>query len=70
MTRHPTLWCAIVFAVDSARPDRIAGPYASVEAFLDEYARYRGRPILAHRELQSYERRVRTMAGSRVISLD
>ena len=58
------------FFADSARPDRIAGPYASIEAFLDEYARNRGRPVLAHRELQSYERRLRTMAGSRIISAD
>lgn len=51
-----------VFA-DSKRPGHIAGPYANVQDYIEDYARYRGRNIVAHREADSYERRLRTAAG-------
>jgi hypothetical protein len=50
-----------VFA-DSKRPGHLAGPYATLEAFVDDYARYRGRGIVAHRVTPSYERTLRTQA--------
>jgi hypothetical protein len=50
-----------VFA-DSKRPGHRAGPFATLEQFIDEYARYRGRAIVAYRELETYERKVRTRA--------
>lgn len=48
-----------VFA-DSKRPGHLAGPYASAAQFVEEYARYRGRRIVAYRELETFERQVRT----------
>ena len=51
------------FFADSKRPGHIAGPYASAQEFIDEYSTYRGRPIVAFRELPSYQRKERTMAS-------
>ena len=50
------------FFADSKRPGHIAGPYASTQEFINEYARYRARRIVSFRELESYERKVRTLA--------
>ena len=50
------------FFADSKRPGHIAGPYATTAEFIRDYERYRGRPIVAYRELESYERKARTMA--------
>ena len=50
------------FFADSKRPGHIAGPYASTQEFIHEYARYRARRIVSFRELESYERKVRTLA--------
>ncbi len=50
------------FFADSKRPGHIAGPYASTREFIDEYAKYRGREVVAFRELESYERKTRTFA--------
>lgn len=50
------------FFADSKRPGHIAGPYASAQAFIDEYAKYRGREIVAFREPASYLKQQRTMA--------
>ena len=50
------------FFADSKRPGYIAGPYASTREFIVEYARYRSREIVAFRELESYERKQRTLA--------
>jgi hypothetical protein len=55
-----------VFA-DSKRPGHIAGPYADVQDYIADYARYRGRSIVAHREADSYERRLRTAASRQPI---
>jgi hypothetical protein len=54
------------FFADSKRPGHIAGPYASTQEFITAYARYRGRQVVAFRELPSYERRVRTLAVKQV----
>lgn len=51
------------FYADSKRPGHIAGPYASVADYLEAYARYRGREVVSHRELPTYERRMRTAAS-------
>jgi len=47
------------FFADSKRPGYIAGPYASIESFVRDYARYRGRTIVAFRELASYRKQTR-----------
>lgn len=51
------------FFGDSKRPGYIAGPYESTGAFVDEYAKYRGREVIAFRELDSYQRKQRTLAA-------
>ena len=50
-----------IFA-DSKRPGHIAGPYNDVQTFSIEYEQYRGRKIVAFRELDSYEKQRRTQA--------
>ena len=50
------------FFADSKRPGHMAGPYDSVAAFIAEYGSYRGRPIVAHRVLPTWERRLREQA--------
>jgi hypothetical protein len=52
------------FFADSKRPGHIAGPYASTQAYLDEYAKYRGREIVAFRELETYLRRGKTQRSA------
>lgn len=59
---------ALYFFADSKRPGHVAGPYASAEAYVAEYARYRGRPIVAHRALDSYQRRMKVRAEKTVRS--
>jgi hypothetical protein len=44
-----------VFA-DSERPGHIAGPYATAQAFIDDYAAWRGRPVVRFLELESLQR--------------
>ena len=51
------------FFADSKRPGHIAGPYASAEEFIGEYSKYRGRQIVAFRELDSYQRKQRRLAS-------
>ncbi len=50
------------FFADSKRPGVMAGPYASTRDFVDEYARYRGRRIVAFAERDSFERQLRATA--------
>jgi len=52
----------VFFFADSKRPGHIAGPYNDVQPFVDDYANYRGRRIVAFRELESYQRQRRTGA--------
>jgi hypothetical protein len=49
----------LYFFADSRRPGHIAGPYETVEAFIDDYARYRGRAIVAFAQRSTYERAAR-----------
>ncbi|HSV61115.1 MAG TPA: transglutaminase-like domain-containing protein [Variovorax sp.] len=58
------------FFADSKRPGHIAGPYASTQDFIDDYARYRGRPIVAFRELAGYQRRLKAKAVRPVAAVD
>lgn len=51
------------FFADSKRPGHMAGPYDTVEAFIADYQAYRARRIVAFRELDSYERKVRQRAS-------
>lgn len=50
------------FFADSKRPGHLSGPHATTQEFIDGYAQYRGRSIVAFRELESYERKKRTLA--------
>src|SRR5687767_9204514 len=56
--RDGKLW---VFA-DSRRPGHVAGPYDNVDAFIADYARYRGQRIVASRETDTYLRTQRAVA--------
>jgi len=47
---------------DSKRPGHLAGPYADAAAFVVDYARYRGREVVAFRQLPSYQRQRRQLA--------
>jgi len=47
------------FFCDSKRPGHIAGPYDGGGEFIKEYEQYRGRKIVAFRELESYQRQQR-----------
>ena len=51
------------FFADSKRPGHMAGPYASAQEFIAEYSAFRGRSIVAFRELESYQRKQRTTAS-------
>ena len=51
------------FFADSKRPGFVAGPYPTTEAFIDDYASYRGRRIVGFREVETYGRQQRTMAS-------
>ncbi|MGE0358715.1 MAG: hypothetical protein AB7P08_17565 [Burkholderiales bacterium] len=53
-----------VFA-DSKRPGHLSGPWPGVAEFVADYARYRGRRVVAFRELDTFERRMRTLAPGR-----
>lgn len=52
------------FFADSKWPGHVDGPYATTEAFLDAYAKYRQRTIISFRELDSYQRRMKTKAAA------
>jgi hypothetical protein len=52
----------VFFFADSKRPGHMAGPYNNVQGFIDDYAHYRGRKIVAFEELESYQRKRRTEA--------
>lgn len=52
------------FFADSKRPGHIAGPYASMRAYLDDYAQYRGREIVAFREMDTFLRRSKTLRSA------
>ena len=55
----------IYFFADSNRPGHIAGPYNTVQVFMNDYEQYRGRKIAAFRELESYQKQQRTPALKR-----
>jgi hypothetical protein len=54
----------IYFFSDTRRPGHIAGPYNDTQAFINEYERYRGRKIVAFRELASYQKQRRFLSQS------
>ena len=53
-----------VFA-DSKHPGYLAGPCASTQAYIGEYARCRGRVIVSFREMESFMRRAKTPVAKR-----
>jgi hypothetical protein len=55
------------FFADSKRPGHIAGPYNDAQKFINEYEQYRGRKIVAFRELESYQKQRRTPALKRQV---
>jgi hypothetical protein len=50
------------FFADSKRPGHIAGPYNNTREFIHAYEQYRGRKIVAFRELASYQKQRQTQA--------
>ena len=50
------------FFADSKRPGYIAGPYDDSQGFVNEYEQYRGRKIVAFREMESYQKKRRPQA--------
>jgi len=50
------------FFADSKRPGHIAGPYNETREFVQDYERYRGRKIVAFREVESYQKQKRARA--------
>jgi hypothetical protein len=50
------------FFADSKRPGLIAGPHKDAAEFVRDYEQYRGRKILAFREVESYKKQQRTQA--------
>ena len=52
----------LYFFADSKRPGHIAGPYADDAAYISDYAAYRGRAIVAFRDLESTAKKTRTLA--------
>jgi hypothetical protein len=51
------------FFADSKRPGHVAGPYADNADYIKDYAAYRGRDIVAFRDMESTERKTRTLAA-------
>lgn len=56
------------FFCDSKRPGYITGPYNSTQDFISEYEQYRGRKIVAHRELESYRKQRKSQSRKRRIT--
>jgi hypothetical protein len=55
----------LYFFADSKRPGHIAGPYDTTQAYIDDYAQYRGRTIVAFSERSTFARTARTAAARR-----
>jgi hypothetical protein len=53
----------LYFFADSKRPGHVAGPHADNAAYIKDYAAYRGREIVAFRDMQSTEKTARTLAA-------
>lgn len=53
----------LYFFADSERPGHVAGPYATAQAFVADYAGYRGRPVVRFAELDSLRRQTRALAA-------
>lgn len=58
----------IYFFCDSKRPEYIAGPYRSTQVFIGEYEQYRGRKIVAHQELESYQKQRKSKSAKRRVT--
>jgi hypothetical protein len=52
----------LYFFADSKRPGHVAGPYADTASYIRDYAAYRGRRIVAFREMESTDKQRRTLA--------
>ena len=52
----------LYFFADSKRPGHVAGPYASLQAFVDDYAEYRQRKIVTFRRVDTYQRQMKKLA--------
>ena len=66
MIKEFSITCRIgklYFFADSKRPGHIAGPYADTAEYIRDYAAYRGRGIVAFREMESTDKQRRTLAS-------
>lgn len=52
----------LYYFADSKRPGHAAGPYSTVQEYIEQYSRYRLRKIVAYRTLESYERTLKKQA--------
>ena len=52
----------LYFFADSKRPGHMAGPYADTATYIRDYAAYRGRTIVAFREMESTDKQRRSAA--------
>ncbi|MBL0917120.1 MAG: hypothetical protein IBJ14_00310 [Hydrogenophaga sp.] len=52
----------LFFTADSKRPGAVAGPYPDLASFIADYAAYRDRGIVAHREADSLHKQARATA--------
>ena len=53
------------FFCDSKHPGYIAGPYNSTQVFISKYEQYRDRKIVAHREVESYQKQKKSQSRKR-----
>jgi hypothetical protein len=53
----------LYFFADSKRPGHVAGPYADTAAYISDYAAYRGRTIVAFRDMESTDKQRRTLTS-------
>jgi len=56
------------FFCDSKRLGYIAGPYSSTQVFISEYEQYRGRKIVTHQELESYQKQQKSQSPKRRVT--
>jgi hypothetical protein len=52
----------LYYFADSKRPGHVAGPYGTVQEYIEQYSQYRQRRIVSYRTMDSYERKLKKQA--------
>jgi hypothetical protein len=52
----------LYYFADSRRPGHVAGPYGTVQEYIEQYSQYRQRRIVSYRTMDSYERKLKKQA--------